>query len=109
MDLNINNIDSFDSSSLLGNMRSNKIHIRVQQLGRRTLTIIQELDDDLDFKRICKNMRKQFNCNGNVVNDKEMGEIIQLQGDQRDNVKAWLIKHEILTTKDLDRLVIHGY
>jgi translation initiation factor 1 (eIF-1/SUI1) len=38
-----------------------------------------------------------------------MGEIIQLQGDQRDNVKAWLIKHEILTTKDLDRLVIHGY
>jgi len=90
-------------------INSNKIHLRVQQQGRRYLTIIQDLDNDLDFKRICKDMRKKFSCNGNVVNDTDLGEIIQLQGDQRDNVKEWLLANEILTANSIDRLVIHGF
>jgi translation initiation factor 1 len=105
MDLTFNTInDSFKDV-----INSNKIHLRVQQQGRRYLTIIQDLDNDLDFKRICKDMRKKFSCNGNVVNDTDLGEIIQLQGDQRDNVKEWLLANEILTANSIDRLVIHGF
>ena len=33
-------------------------------------------------------MKRVFNCNGSIEEDKEMGEIIQLQGDQRDNARA---------------------
>ena len=56
--------------------RMQKIHLRIQQQGSRYITIIQDLDEDLDFKRICKDMRKKFSCNGNVVNDEKIGEII---------------------------------
>ncbi len=108
MDLDFGNTVTVDSG-IASQMRSNKIHLRLQQQGRRALTIIQDLDDDLDFKRICKDMRKKFNCNGSVVKDEKMGEIIQLQGDQRDNVKDWLIKNEILSQKEAtERLVVHG-
>ena len=33
-----------------------------------------------------------FCCNGNVVEDTELGKVIQLQGDQRKNVSEFLIK-----------------
>jgi translation initiation factor 1 len=68
------------------------------------------LDTDLDEKRICKAMRKEFNCNGSIDEDKEYGVIIQLQGDQRALVKEWLIAQEILTKAEADeRLIVHGF
>ncbi len=82
------------------------IHIHLQTQGKRHLTVIEGLDSDLDCKRICKSMRKMFSCNGKA-DEKE--HIIQLQGDQRQNVKEWLLQNEILTKSDLNRLVIHGY
>jgi len=109
MDLNVVSFNDVDATLASNEPRTNKIHLRLQQLGKRKLTIIQDLDSDLDFKRICKAMRKDFSCNGNVVEDEKMGFIIQLQGDHRDLVKKWFLDHEILTSKDLDRLVIHGY
>ncbi|KAJ5884981.1 eukaryotic translation initiation factor SUI1 [Penicillium taxi] len=59
-------------------------HIRIQQRnGRKTLTTIQGLNTSVDPKKVLKAMRKNFACNGTVVTDAEMGEVIQLQGDQR--------------------------
>ena len=95
----------FDTS-----FQKSKIHIRVQQRnGKKCITSIQGLDDDLDQKRICKSMRKTFNCNGNVIEDEDHGEIIQLQGDQRDNVRAFLLEQEVVPASEKDRLVIHGF
>ncbi len=61
-------------------------------------------------------MKRAFNCNGNVAVAKEGdvavgagAEIIQLQGDQRDNVRAWLLEQEIILNSDADRIVIHGF
>jgi translation initiation factor 1 len=89
--------------------KTNKIHVRIQQNGKRKLTIIQGLDDDLDHKRIMKAMKKVFNCNGSVTSDEEYGDVIQLQGDQRETAIDWLIVQEILTEQDRkDRIVIHG-
>lgn len=71
---------------------------------------MQGLDHDLDLKRICKAMKKVFNCNGSIEADEEMGEILQLQGDQRSNVKEWLTEQEIVTKAEAeDRIVIHGF
>jgi len=103
MDLNIeNNINNFDD------FIKKPIHVRVQQQGRRKITIIQDLESDLDLKRICKNMKKIFSCNGCVVEDEKLGEIIQLQGNQSDNVKLWLINNEIINLNEIDRIIIHG-
>lgn len=94
-----------------GMMSKKKIHIRVQQRnGRKCITSIQGLDEDLDLKRICKAMRKMFNCNGNIAEDEEYGEVIQLQGDQRQNAKEWLVAQEVVPEHQAkDRIVLHGF
>lgn len=81
-----------------------------QRNGRKCITTIQGLDADLDLKRICKAMKKAFNCNGSITIDEEMGEIVQLQGDQRVNTKDWMMEQEIVSKAEADeRLVIHGF
>ena len=35
--------------------------------------------------------RTRLACNGTIVNDTEMGEVIQLQGDQRKDVQEFLV------------------
>ena len=104
-----------DSFNLLNDFAANvldkpKLHIRIQKRnGKKCITTIQGFEEDLDVKRICKHMRKHFNCNGNVTSDPEKGEVIQLQGDQRDNVKEWILVQEIIAKNEADRIVIHGF
>lgn len=84
-----------------------KVHVRVQQRnGRKSLTTVQGLADDLDIKRILKAFKKNFSCNGAVVKDEELGEIIQLSGDQRTNVREFLVDQEICTEA---QIVLHGF
>lgn len=91
---------------LTGSKVAGKIHLRLQQRSKKqSLTTIEGLDDDLDLERICKYMRKTFNCNGTVLE----GTVISLQGDQRENVVEWLVSQEILTKAEAkSRIVIHG-
>ena len=97
-------------SSQAGGFSKGKVHVRIQQRnGRKCITTIQGLEDDLDLKRICKAMKRSFNCNGSIANDEEKGEVIQLQGDQRDNSKEWLLAQEIILPAEADRIVIHGF
>ena len=53
--------------------------------------------------------RRAVNTNGNIVADEEMGEVIQLQGDQRQKVKEWILDQELVTVHEQDRIVIHGF
>ena len=53
-----------------------------------------------------KALKKEFCCNGTVVEDPEVGQVIQLQGDQRKNVLEFLTK-EKLVKKEL--IKIHGF
>ena len=67
------------------------VHIRVQQRnGRKCITTVQGLNPELDLKKILKALKKQECCNGTVVQDDDMGEVLQLQGDQRDAVATFL-------------------
>jgi translation initiation factor 1 len=102
-----NTYDDFKQSSFT----KNKYHIRVQQRnGRKCITTLDGLEEDLDLKRICKAMREAFSCNGNVVMkaDEERG-VIQLQGDQRENIKQWILQQEIILKNEVDRIVVHGF
>jgi translation initiation factor 1 len=106
-------MDPFDSYDEFkqGSLTKNKYHIRVQQRnGRKCITSIDGLEEDLDLKRICKAMREAFSCNGNVVmkSDEEKG-VIQLQGDQRENIKQWLLDQQIILKNEVDRIVVHGF
>ena len=49
------------------------------------------------------------NTNGSITQDEEVGEVIQLQGDQRQNAREWLLAQEVVSTHDAERIVIHGF
>jgi translation initiation factor 1 len=83
------------------------VHIRVQQRnGKKSLTTVQGLKKSYDYKKVLKALKKEFCCNGTVVDDPELGQVIQLQGDQRKNVLQFLTQ-EGLVKKDL--IKIHGF
>ena len=37
-----------------------------------------------------KSFNKEFACNGTLVDDEELGQVIQLQGDQRQKISMFL-------------------
>jgi len=83
------------------------VHIRIQQRnGRKTLTTVQGVDQKYDFKKIVKAAKKEFNCNGTVVEHPEYGEIIQLQGDQRESIRILLTKCGLATA---EQIKVHGF
>ena len=83
-----------------------KIHVRVQQRnGRKCITTVQGLGSDLDLKKIARALKKTFQCNGSVTVDDELGEILQLSGDQRTNIRAFFVDQEVCHE---DQIVIHG-
>jgi translation initiation factor 1 len=87
-----------------------KIDIRFQS-GKRSVTLIEGLDDDLDLKRIMKAMKRKFNCACSLhTNDETGGDVLKLQGDHREDVRAWLIEEEIVPKIEAkDTIVVHGY
>jgi translation initiation factor SUI1 len=88
----------------------NYIHIRIQQRnGRKTLTTVQGLPKKFDQKKILKVIKKKFACNGTIVNDSEMGEVIQLQGDQRKDVQEFLIDKKEGLELDPKTIKVHGF
>jgi len=100
--------DAFEDAGDKGGVSSEeKVHVRVQQRnGRKCITTVAGLADDLDVKRICKAFKKNFSCNGAVQKDEEAGEVIQLSGDQRTNVKSFLVDQEICHGENV---VLHGF
>lgn len=53
------------------------VHIRVQQRnGRKSLTTVQGLSKEFSYNKILKDLKKEFCCNGTVVQDPELGQVI---------------------------------
>lgn len=109
---NIGSLDPFSKSSAFkegsggGSSSGNLIHIRNQQRnGRKSVTTIQGLDKQFDLKKLVRALKKEYSCNGTVIEDPEYGSIIQLQGDKRNDVKAFLEREGICTA---DQIRLHG-
>lgn len=78
------------------------VHIRIQQRnGRKSLTTVQGVKKEFSYNKILKDLKKEFCCNGTVVQDSELGQVIQLQGDQRKNASNFLVQVILLTLKFL--------
>lgn len=83
------------------------VHVRIQQRnGKKSLTTVQGLKQQYDYKKVLKALKKEFCCNGSVVDDAELGNVIQLQGDQRKNVQTFLIQENLVKK---EKIKIHGF
>ncbi|KDN36094.1 translation initiation factor SU [Tilletiaria anomala UBC 951] len=83
------------------------IHIRIQQRnGRKTLTTLQGLPKEYDPKKLIKAFKKEFACNGTVVDDEESGQVIQLQGDQRQKISVFLADEVGIPKQEIK---VHGF
>lgn len=84
------------------------VHIRLQKRnGRKSLTTIAGLGQDLDFRRLLKAFKKKFKCIGSLdVVDDDKVLAIRLSGDQRENVQNFLLEEEIILDKN--NIIIHG-
>lgn len=118
-----------------GAERDAPVHIRIQMRnGRKSITSVTGLADDLDLKKILKAFKRNFKCNGAIIQvrhwsaapqpglspptdpdavprgptrqDKELGLVIQLQGDQRAQVCDFLTDQEIVQK---DAIIVHGF
>jgi translation initiation factor SUI1 len=89
---------------------SQKVHIWTKQMGKKWITTIEDLDEDLDLVKISKYMKRSLNCAVDVVEDEKTGkEVIKIQGNHRDEVAAWIVDNEVMTEKEAkERLVKHG-
>jgi len=90
----------------------NYVHIRIQQRnGRKTLTTVQGLAKDYSPKAFLKAFKKEFACNGTIIQDPDMGEVIQLQGDHRTKVMGFITNKEKMGKYAIpkDLIKIHGF
>jgi translation initiation factor 1 len=77
-----------------------------QRNGRKSLTTVQGLPEAFDYKKILKALKKEYCCNGTVIEDEELGKVLQLQGDQRKNVSAFLLDNQLCKK---DQVKVHGF
>ncbi len=85
------------------------IHIRLQQRnGKKTITLIEGLAEDLDLKKILRAMKKTFQTNCAILHPDEDKTILQLNGDQRENARTFFTKYKIWESPD-PPIKIHGF
>lgn len=105
-------MDEYTQFSLKNEMdkelRREVAHLRVQKRsGRKSITTITGLEQDLDFPRLLKAFKKNFKCIGSLdIQDDNFVVAIKLSGDQRENVREFLLQEEIIT--DDTCIIIHG-
>jgi translation initiation factor SUI1 len=73
------------------------------------LTIIQGLSapgKKVNLKKVLTAVNKEFHCSGGIADEPAYGgTVIKLTGDQRDGLKAFLIKNNLGTAANIK---IHG-
>ena len=106
---NLQSRDPFaaDNEGIRSSGQDTYIHIRIQQRnGRKTLTTVQGISADFDLKKIVRVVKKDFACNGTIVDHPEYGEVIQLQGDQRTRISDFLKKTGLAREETIK---VHGF
>lgn len=80
-----------------------KVHIRVQQRsGKKFVTTVQGLNPKLNFRRINREFQHRWGCNGTVLETKEAGTVIQLQGNFAEKVKEFILEARFATSNNIE-------
>ena len=69
--------------------------------GKKCITNVIGMADDLDLKKILSYLKKKHNCNGSIIKHEKYGEVMTFSGDQKENVYNFLINEEICKREDI--------
>ncbi|KAG9391695.1 protein translation factor SUI1 [Carpediemonas membranifera] len=87
--------------------KSRIVHVRItQRNARKSVTTIEGLNPKISANKVLRHFKKTFSCNGTIITHDELGEIIQLQGDQRENVSKFLLEEKLVKKTNLK---VHGF
>lgn len=104
--MNIDFNSSTEATTVTGT--TDKVHIRVfKRTGKKYITIVDGLEQTLDFKAILKKLRKDvLFCNGKAVKDKDTGiQTFKLQGDHQEKLIDFFTSELGIKKEDI---VVHG-
>ncbi|KAJ3513844.1 hypothetical protein NMY22_g14923 [Coprinellus aureogranulatus] len=93
----------FPPSSSPSLLPSPSLPLRTMQLGILTVNV------EYDPKKLLKAFKKEFACNGTLVEDEKMGQVIQLQGDQRAKISTFLVENGAQEIDIAIAISIHSY
>jgi len=96
----MNTTDIFND--LESTLFADKVTISVEKRnGKKCITNVIGMAEDLDLQKIISYLKKNYNCNGSIIKDAVHGEVISLTGDQKENVYNFLVKEEIYKAEDI--------
>lgn len=98
MNHNINDI--FNGQNDL--FESSKVTISVEKRnGKKCITNVIGMAEDLDLKKILSYLKKTHSCNGSIIKDEKHGEVMSFTGDQKENIYNFLVDEEIYKKEDI--------
>ena len=66
---------------------SEKVTISVEKRnGKKCITNVIGMADDLDLPKILSYIKKTHNCNGSIIKNDTHGEVMSFSGDQKENI-----------------------
>ena len=75
-----------------------------QRNGKKCITTVVGLPNDLNINKITKFLKSKFKTSGSVKDIDDDNKVIQLSGDQRVSIRDFLIEEEICKP---DQIMIH--
>jgi translation initiation factor SUI1 len=83
-------------------LKSSKVTITVDKRGgKKCITNVIGMADDLDLHKILSYLKKKHNCSGSILKDEKYGEIMSFTGDQKENIYNFLINEQIYNKEDI--------
>lgn len=99
MNKNINELFNDSTSDFFS---ANKVTISVEKRnGRKCITNVIGMADDLDLSKILSYLKKTYSCNGSIIKDATYGEVLSFTGDQKENIYNFFIDEEIYKKDDI--------
>lgn len=89
-------------NNLQTDLFTSKVTISVERRnGKKCITNVIGMADDLDLRKILSYLKKTHNCNGSVLKDESHGDIMSFSGDQKENIYNFLINEKIYKKEDI--------
>ncbi len=81
---------------------NSKVTITVEKRGgKRFITNVIGMAEELDLNKILSYLKKKHNCSGSIIKDEKYGEVMSFTGDQKENIYNFLINEQIYAKEDI--------